>query len=51
MYHIARNVVYDHFRKVKRTPSHSDVRDFEERIEGELHTDAPYRERAGIKGT
>jgi RNA polymerase sigma factor (sigma-70 family) len=40
MYHIARNVVYDHFRKVKRTPSHADVKDYEEKIEGEQITDA-----------
>jgi RNA polymerase sigma-70 factor (ECF subfamily) len=40
MYHIARNVVYDHFRKVKRTPAHSDVKDYEEKIEGEQITDA-----------
>jgi RNA polymerase sigma factor (sigma-70 family) len=41
LYHIARNVVYDHFRKVKRTPSHTDLKGYEERIEGELHADAP----------
>src|SRR5664279_4299169 len=40
MYHIARNTLYDHFRKVKRTPVHIDVKEFEEKIEGELHTDA-----------
>jgi RNA polymerase sigma-70 factor (ECF subfamily) len=40
MYHIARNAVNDHFRKVKRTPSHSDLTNFEERIEGEQYTDA-----------
>jgi DNA-directed RNA polymerase specialized sigma24 family protein len=27
MYHIARNAVYDHFRKVKRTPAHYDVKE------------------------
>jgi RNA polymerase sigma factor (sigma-70 family) len=40
MYHIARNTVYDHFRKVKRTPQHSDVMEFEERLEGGQQTDA-----------
>jgi RNA polymerase sigma-70 factor (ECF subfamily) len=40
MYHIARNAVYDHFRKVKRTPSHTDVKEYEEKIEGEHFTDA-----------
>jgi RNA polymerase sigma-70 factor (ECF subfamily) len=39
MYHIARNALYDHFRKVKRTPAHSDVKDFEEMIAGEHHAD------------
>lgn len=49
MYHIARNTVYDHFRKVKRTPAHSDVRDFEERIEGEQHTDAQLEKEQELK--
>jgi RNA polymerase sigma-70 factor (ECF subfamily) len=40
MYHIARNSIYDHFRKVKRTPSHSDIKDWEEKIEGEMQTDS-----------
>lgn len=40
MYHIARNVVYDHFRKVKRTPLHADVKEYEERIVGENYSDA-----------
>jgi RNA polymerase sigma-70 factor (ECF subfamily) len=40
MYHIARNSVYDHFRKVKRTPAHSDVKDYEEKMEGGQITDA-----------
>ena len=39
MYHIARNAVYDHFKKVKRVPVHSDVKDYEERIEGGEYTD------------
>jgi RNA polymerase sigma factor (sigma-70 family) len=40
MYHIARNAIYDHFRKVKRTPSHTDVKDIEEKLESEHHTDS-----------
>lgn len=40
MYHIARNTVYDHFRKVKRTPVHSDMKNYEEIIEGEQYSDA-----------
>jgi RNA polymerase sigma factor (sigma-70 family) len=39
MYHIARNTVYDHFRKVKRTPAHSELSDIEERLEGEQNTE------------
>jgi RNA polymerase sigma-70 factor (ECF subfamily) len=49
MYHIARNAVYDHFRKVKRTPAHSDVKDIEERIEGEQHTDAQLEKEQELK--
>ena len=49
MYHIARNSVYDHFRKVKRTPSHSDLKDYEERIEGEQHTDGQIEKEQELK--
>jgi RNA polymerase sigma factor (sigma-70 family) len=49
MYHIARNSVYDHFRKVKRTPSHSDMKDYEERIEGDQHADAPLEKEQELK--
>jgi RNA polymerase sigma factor (sigma-70 family) len=49
MYHIARNSVYDHFRKVKRTPAHSDLKDYEERIEGEQYTDAPLEKEQELK--
>jgi RNA polymerase sigma-70 factor (ECF subfamily) len=49
MYHIARNTVYDHFRKVKRTPAHSDVREFEERIEGEEKTDGQLEREQELK--
>ncbi|MGD0753866.1 MAG: RNA polymerase sigma factor [Bacteroidales bacterium] len=49
MYHIARNAVYDHFRKVKRTPYHSDVKEYEERIEGELYTDTPLMKEQELK--
>jgi len=40
MYHIARNVVYDHFRKVKRTPAQSELSNFEDKMEGDQYTDA-----------
>jgi RNA polymerase sigma factor (sigma-70 family) len=49
MYHIARNTVYDHFRKVKRTPAHSDIREFEERIEGEQKTDGQLEKEQELK--
>ncbi len=39
MYHIARNAVYDHFRKVKKTPVHSDLKDYEDRIQGDHFSD------------
>jgi RNA polymerase sigma factor (sigma-70 family) len=34
MYHIARNAVYDYFKKAKRTPQQADVKDYEEKITG-----------------
>ena len=49
MYHIARNAIYDHFRKVRRTPAYSDVKDFEERIEGEHRTDAHLEKEQELK--
>ena len=49
MYHIARNAVYDHFRKVKRTPAHSDLTNYEERIEGEQSSDARMEKEEEIK--
>jgi RNA polymerase sigma factor (sigma-70 family) len=49
MYHIARNAVYDHFRKVKRTPAHSDLTNYEERTEGEQSSDARMEKEEEIK--
>jgi RNA polymerase sigma-70 factor (ECF subfamily) len=49
MYHIARNTVYDHFRKVKRTPSHSDLTNWVEKIEGEQSTDAQMEKDQELK--
>ena len=49
MYHIARNSVYDHFRKVKRTPAHSDLTNWEERIEGEQYSDTKLEKEEEIK--
>jgi RNA polymerase sigma-70 factor (ECF subfamily) len=39
MYHIARNAVYDHFRKVKRSPPSTDIKEYEERIAGDSQSD------------
>jgi RNA polymerase sigma-70 factor (ECF subfamily) len=49
MYHIARNSAYDHFRKVKRTPAHSELTNYEERIEGEQHTVAQLEKEEELK--
>jgi RNA polymerase sigma factor (sigma-70 family) len=49
MYHIARNAVYDHFRKVKRTPAHYDLEGYEERIEGEHLTDTQLEKEQELK--
>lgn len=49
MYHIARNVVYDHFRKIKRTPIHSDLNYYEESIPGEDHTDSGIEKEQELK--
>jgi RNA polymerase sigma-70 factor (ECF subfamily) len=49
MYHIARNTVYDHFRKIKRTPAHSDLTNLEERIDGEQYTDAKLEKEQELK--
>lgn len=39
MYRVARNVVYDHFKKAGKTPKHTDVADYETRIEGDHSSD------------
>ena len=49
MYHIARNTAYDHFRKVKRTPAHSELINWEERIEGEQYADTKLEKEEEIK--
>jgi RNA polymerase sigma-70 factor (ECF subfamily) len=49
MYHIARNVVYDHFRKIKRTPTHSDVNNYEESIAGGDQTDSGLEREQELK--
>ena len=49
MYHIARNTVYDHFRKVKRTPAHSDLADYEDRTDGQQNADAKMEKEQELK--
>ncbi len=49
MYHIARNTVYDHFRKVKRTPNHSELTSYEDKIEGEQYSDTLIEKEEEIK--
>jgi RNA polymerase sigma-70 factor (ECF subfamily) len=49
MYRIARNIVYDHFRKVKNTPSLTDVKDYETSIAGEQFTDAQLEKEQELK--
>jgi RNA polymerase sigma-70 factor (ECF subfamily) len=49
MYHIARNAVYDHFRKVKRTPVSSDIKELEERIAGDSQSDKKIEKEQDIK--
>lgn len=49
MYHIARNVVYDHFRKEKRSPVKSEITNYEERIESGLYTDTNLEKEQELK--
>lgn len=49
MYHIARNTMYDHFRKIKRTPSSTDIKDYEERIDGGIRSDAKIEKEEEIR--
>lgn len=49
MYRIARNAVYDHFRMVKRTPAHSDLTNYEERIENGHNADEHLQKEQELK--
>jgi len=49
MYHIARNVLYDHTTKMKKLPAMSDIRDYEEKIEGDSLTDAGLEKKQEIE--
>ncbi len=49
MYRIARNIVYDHFKKEKNMPVHADVKDYETRIAGDLLADAQIEKEQELK--
>jgi len=49
LYHIARNAVYDHFRKSRRKPEHTDVKEYEERIQGDHMTDSQIEKDEELK--
>ncbi|MGE5427316.1 MAG: RNA polymerase sigma factor [Methylococcaceae bacterium] len=49
MYRIARNIVYDHFRKVKHTPRLTDVKDYETSLPGEQFTDAAIEKEQSLR--
>ena len=49
MYHIARNTVYDHFRKVRRTPAHTDLTNYENSIDGEQNADVRMEKEQELK--
>lgn len=49
MYHLARNVMNDHFRRNKRIPYHHDAADYEERIAGDEFADLQLEKRQELK--
>ena len=49
MYHLARNVLSDYFKKNKRTPQHYNVRDFEEKIVAEQFADTLIEKKQALK--
>ena len=49
MYTIARNMVYDHFKKGKNIPIHADVKNYETRIAGGQLTDAQIEKEQELK--
>jgi RNA polymerase sigma factor (sigma-70 family) len=51
MYHVARNVISDHYRKSKRTPSHNSLQlqDYEEKIAGEQLADYQMEKQQELK--
>jgi RNA polymerase sigma-70 factor (ECF subfamily) len=49
MYHIARNTLFDHFRKESRKPASLDLREYEERIECDARSDKKIEKEQDIK--
>jgi RNA polymerase sigma factor (sigma-70 family) len=49
MYHVARNTLYDHYRKDKRIPSHNNLQDFEEIIPDEHLADRQLEKEQELK--
>lgn len=51
MYHVSRNVMRDHYRKDKRTPSHNSlqIKDYEEKIAGEQLADYQLEKQQELK--
>jgi RNA polymerase sigma factor (sigma-70 family) len=49
MYHIARNVLNDYYKKNKKTPAHYNIHDFEEKIEGGHLADTKIEKKQELK--
>lgn len=49
MYHVARNVMHDHFRIDKRIPSHNSLYEFAETIAGEQSADGQLEKQQELK--
>jgi RNA polymerase sigma factor (sigma-70 family) len=49
MYHLARNVLHDHFKKSKRSNADYDIRDLEDKIEGQEFADLQIEKKQELK--
>ena len=49
MYHVARNLLNDHFKKNKRRPATFELRDFEEKLTGDHFADQSLEKRQELK--
>lgn len=49
MYHIARNAIYDHLRKVNRTPFTGDISEYEDKLGGPDATDGALEKKQEIE--